>query len=39
QNCVQSCSKGIPLTTSIAALNRDTTIQSFKDFFGSDNNY
>ena len=39
QNCVQSCPKGIPLTTSIAALNRDTTIQSFKDFFGSDNNY
>ena len=36
QNCVQSCPKGIPLTTSIAALNRDTTIQSFKDFFGSD---
>ncbi|WP_416827592.1 succinate dehydrogenase iron-sulfur subunit [Ectobacillus polymachus] len=39
QNCVQSCPKGIPLTTSIAALNRDTSIQSFKDFFGSDNNY
>jgi succinate dehydrogenase / fumarate reductase, iron-sulfur subunit len=37
QNCVQSCPKGIPLTTSIAALNRDTTIQSFKNFFGSDN--
>ncbi|GGI10397.1 succinate dehydrogenase iron-sulfur subunit [Gottfriedia solisilvae] len=36
QNCVQSCPKGIPLTTSIAALNRATTIQSFKDFFGSD---
>ncbi|WP_379965713.1 succinate dehydrogenase iron-sulfur subunit [Ectobacillus sp. sgz5001026] len=39
QNCVQSCPKGIPLTTSIAALNRETSIQSFKDFFGSDNNY
>lgn len=38
QNCVQACPKGIPLTTSIAALNRDTTIQSFKNFFGSDNN-
>ncbi len=38
QNCVQSCPKGIPLTTSIAALNRDTTIQSIKNFFGSDNN-
>ncbi|WP_026693728.1 succinate dehydrogenase iron-sulfur subunit [Peribacillus kribbensis] len=36
QNCVQSCPKGIPLTTSIAALNRDTTIQSFRNFFGSD---
>ncbi|WP_028403449.1 succinate dehydrogenase iron-sulfur subunit [Ectobacillus panaciterrae] len=39
QNCVQSCPKEIPLTTSIAALNRDTTIQAFKDFFGSENNY
>jgi succinate dehydrogenase / fumarate reductase iron-sulfur subunit len=36
QNCVQSCPKGIPLTTSIAAVNRDATIQSFKNFFGSD---
>lgn len=36
QNCVQACPKGIPLTTSIAALNRDATIQSFKSFFGSD---
>ncbi|MDX8359374.1 MULTISPECIES: succinate dehydrogenase iron-sulfur subunit [Bacillaceae] len=36
QNCVQSCPKGIPLTTSIASLNRDTAIQSFKNFFGSD---
>lgn len=34
QNCVQSCPKGIPLTTSIAALNRSTTLQSFKNFFG-----
>jgi succinate dehydrogenase / fumarate reductase, iron-sulfur subunit len=33
---VQSCPKGIPLTTSIAALNRDTTFQAFKNFFGSD---
>jgi succinate dehydrogenase / fumarate reductase iron-sulfur subunit len=33
---VQACPKGIPLTTSIAALNRDTAIQSFKNFFGSD---
>jgi succinate dehydrogenase / fumarate reductase iron-sulfur subunit len=35
QNCVQSCPKGIPLTTSIAALNRQTTLQSFKNFFGA----
>lgn len=37
QNCVQVCPKGIPLTTSIAALNRATNIQAFKNFFGSDN--
>jgi succinate dehydrogenase / fumarate reductase iron-sulfur subunit len=36
QNCVLACPKGIPLTTSIAALNRDTTVQMFKNFFGSD---
>lgn len=36
QNCVVACPKGIPLTTSIAALNRATSIQMFKDFFGSD---
>ncbi|UOQ46213.1 succinate dehydrogenase iron-sulfur subunit [Halobacillus salinarum] len=36
QNCVQSCPKGIPLTTSIASLYRDTAIESFKSFFGSD---
>ncbi|MFJ6411280.1 succinate dehydrogenase iron-sulfur subunit [Terribacillus saccharophilus] len=39
QNCVQVCPKGIPLTTSIAELNRATNIQSFKNFFGSDTNY
>ena len=39
QNCVQVCPKGIPLTTSIAALNRATNLQSFKNFFGSDNAY
>jgi len=37
QNCVQVCPKGIPLTTSIAAMNRATLVQSFKNFFGSDN--
>ncbi|MGP4071351.1 succinate dehydrogenase iron-sulfur subunit [Piscibacillus sp. B03] len=36
QNCVQACPKGIPLTTSIAALNREATVNSFKSFFGSD---
>lgn len=36
QNCVQVCPKGIPLTTSIAAMNRATNIQMFKNFFGSD---
>lgn len=35
QNCVQVCPKGIPLTTSIADLYRQTTLQSFKNFFGS----
>lgn len=33
QNCVRSCPKGIPLTTSIAAINRDTTKQLFKQWF------
>jgi len=36
QNCVEVCPKGIPLTTSIAAVNRATNIQMFKNFFGSD---
>ncbi|HLR65072.1 MAG TPA: succinate dehydrogenase iron-sulfur subunit [Pseudogracilibacillus sp.] len=36
QNCVEVCPKGIPLTTSIAAMNRATLVQSFKNFFGSD---
>ncbi|WP_082233660.1 succinate dehydrogenase iron-sulfur subunit [Halobacillus massiliensis] len=36
QNCVQACPKGIPLTTSLAALYRDTAVESFKSFFGSD---
>ncbi|WP_274363859.1 succinate dehydrogenase iron-sulfur subunit [Paenibacillus thermotolerans] len=34
QNCVQSCPKGIPLTTSIAAINRDTTKLLFKQWLG-----
>ncbi|WP_347862628.1 succinate dehydrogenase iron-sulfur subunit [Salimicrobium sp. PL1-032A] len=36
QNCVEVCPKGIPLTTSLAALYRDTAVESFKSFFGSD---
>ncbi|TFJ94371.1 succinate dehydrogenase iron-sulfur subunit [Lentibacillus salicampi] len=36
QNCVQVCPKGIPITTSIAAVNRKATLQSFRSFFGSD---
>lgn len=35
QNCVQSCPKGIPLTTSIAALNKETTAYAFKKWFTS----
>ncbi len=30
QNCVNACPKGIPLTTSIAAMNRETTFHMFK---------
>ncbi|WP_280770323.1 succinate dehydrogenase iron-sulfur subunit [Salipaludibacillus daqingensis] len=33
-NCVRACPKEIPLTTSIADLNRQATIHSFKRFFG-----
>lgn len=36
QNCVKACPKGIPLTTSIAAMNRSANFQVFKSFFGSD---
>ncbi|MGZ9585316.1 succinate dehydrogenase iron-sulfur subunit [Paenibacillus marinisediminis] len=33
QNCVRACPKGIPLTTSIAEMNRDTTKLMFKRWF------
>lgn len=33
QNCVRSCPKGIPLTTSIAAMNAETTKHLFKKWF------
>lgn len=33
QNCVKACPKGIDLTTSIADMNRDTTVYSIKKFF------
>ena len=36
QNCVQVCPKEIPLTTSIAALNRDVTKLVVKDLFFKD---
>jgi succinate dehydrogenase / fumarate reductase iron-sulfur subunit len=35
-NCVEACPKNIPLTSSIADMARDTTVQSLKDFFGRD---
>jgi len=34
QNCVKVCPKGVPLTQSIAQLNRDTTVFKFRQFFG-----
>lgn len=34
QNCVQVCPKDIPLTDSIAAISRETTLQSLEDLFG-----
>jgi succinate dehydrogenase / fumarate reductase iron-sulfur subunit len=34
QNCVRSCPKGIPLTTSIAAMNAETTGRLFKKWLG-----
>ncbi len=33
QNCVQVCPKSIPLTTSIAAMNRAITFHAIHDFF------
>lgn len=33
QNCVKACPKGIPLTTSIASVNRQATVYSIKRFF------
>ncbi len=35
QNCVRACPKGIPLTTSIAHMNRQVAVHSFKKFFGN----
>ena len=34
--CVQACPKGIPLTSSIAEMNRDTTRQALKDWLFRD---
>lgn len=33
QNCVKVCPKNIPLTDSIAAIGRDTTLQALSDLF------
>lgn len=33
QNCVRVCPKKIPLTDSIAAISRDTTLQAIRDLF------
>ena len=35
-NCVTACPKGIPLTSSIAEMARETTKQAFRDFFRRD---
>jgi len=35
QNCVRVCPKGIPLTTSIAAINRDVTKHMFKKWLNA----
>ncbi|MCM3785904.1 succinate dehydrogenase iron-sulfur subunit [Neobacillus mesonae] len=35
QNCVRACPKGIPLTTSIAEMNMDTTKHMFKRWLGA----
>lgn len=35
QNCVRVCPKNIPLTESIAAMGRDTTIEALKQFFSA----
>mgnify|MGYP001171551693 FL=1 len=35
QNCVRSCPKGIPLTTSIAAINKETTKHLFRKWLTS----
>lgn len=34
QNCVKVCPKGVPLTTAIAQVNRDTTVQKVKRWMG-----
>ncbi len=35
QNCVKACPKGLPLTESIAAMNRDITVHSVKRWFAA----
>ena len=36
QNCVEICPKDIPLTESIAAVGRATTVQAIKDILSGD---
>lgn len=36
QNCVEVCPKGIPLTDSIASMNRAVTVLGVKDLFATD---
>lgn len=38
QNCVKVCPKGVPLTLSIAQINRDTTVYKIKKWFGLNSN-
>ncbi|OKP70298.1 hypothetical protein A3842_24780 [Paenibacillus sp. P3E] len=39
QNCVRACLKGIPLTTSITEINKQTTKHMFKRWLGYKTGY
>jgi succinate dehydrogenase / fumarate reductase iron-sulfur subunit len=34
QNCVRVCPQEIPITTAIAKVKREATLQTLKNFFG-----